>query len=69
MAKGDIVLLPVVLEHKDPVELGKLVAAERLKREQMAAKAHYTSVYVPRPNTGNGFFKHFAFVEFMMEEK
>lgn len=68
MAKGDTVLVPVVLEARDPEELAKMVVTERVKRNQIAATAHYTAIYVPRFH-GVGYTKYVAFVEFMVEEK
>lgn len=69
MAKGDVILIPVVLTAHDPEDLAKLVVAERIKRGQEAAKAHYTSTYVTRNNGLSGYTKYVAFVEFMVEEK
>jgi len=68
MAKGEIYLVPTVLEATDPHTLAKMVSVERQKRGQDYAVAHYTSAYVPRPN-GTGYTKHFAFIEFATEEK
>lgn len=74
MAKGDVVLVPVVLTAHSPEELAKLVTAERLKKEQIAAPAHYTSTYVLRninPSSGSvsGYVKYVAFVEFLVPEE
>lgn len=68
MAKGDLTLVPVVLQTTDPDELAKLVVTERIKRNQMSAKANYTATYIPRTN-GTGFTRYTAFVEFLVEEK
>jgi hypothetical protein len=68
MAKGDVILTTIALEAHDSGVLAKMVTDERKKRDQVAAKAHYVAVFVPRVNT-HGYTRYIAFVEFMVEEK
>lgn len=73
MAKGDTFLAPTIITSADTEELSRLVAAERIKRNQTHAQAHYSAVYVVRPNQGGssnpGYTKYIAFIEFNTEEK
>lgn len=75
MAKGDLVLIPTVITATSTDELSKLVAAERIRREQTHAKAYYSAVYVTRNAGANGasgsggYTKYIAFIEFSTEEK
>lgn len=66
--KGDFRLVPVVLRANDAEELARMVVAERIRKDQIAAVAHYTAVYIPRKD-GTGYVRYTAFVEFMVEEK
>ena len=67
MAKGDVTLVPIILESTKAEELTKMVVAERIKRNQLAARAQYSTTVVSRSN-GNSYTKYTAFVEFMVEE-
>lgn len=69
--KGDLVLVPVVLQAKNPEELAKLVVAERIKKNQLQAAAHYTVLHVHGRYEGrtSGHTTYTAFVEFLVEEK
>lgn len=68
--KGDLVLVPVVLQAKNPEELAKLVVAERIKKNQLQAAAHYTVLHAHGRYEGtSGHTTYTAFVEFLVEEK
>lgn len=71
MAKGDVILVPVMFSSTNFEELAKLVAAERIKRNQISAPAQYQALSIERriDSVSSRYTKFYAFIEFMVEEK